>query len=142
MIELIKHAIASNLNNRQKLPEYAEKYVNQSQFVREFKTIHLSVGRRTGKSIAMVTLAREGDLIIVHNEETKRRLKYEYPHCLATINSIYDVVLGSLGLRGPIPPRIFDYVWIDELHLCERSGYKIDHVYEKTRANLYIKLGE
>lgn len=143
MIALIKHAIAMNITNRQKLPEYAEKYVSQAQFSGEFKTVHLNVGRRTGKTSAMITLARKGDLIIVHDEDTKRRLKYEYPHCLATINSIYDVVLGSKGLYGRVPPRKFDYVWVDEPRCCDRGGYAtFNDIYEETRANLYIKLGE
>lgn len=139
MIELIRHAIAANLVSRQKLPEYVEKSVGQNEFASDFKTIHLNVGRRTGKSTAIMTLARKSDLIVVHNEDSKRRLKYENPHCLATFNSIHDVVLGSIGLRGNIPARTFDYVWIDEPNLCD---YDINLIYEHTRANLYIKLGE
>lgn len=138
MIELIKHAIKLNSMNYE-MKQRQSTMMHQVAYAMDFKTIHLNVGRRTGKSTAMMTLARKSDLIVVHNEEVKRRLKHEYPHCLATINSIHDVVLGSVGLRGNIPARTFDYVWIDEPNLCD---YDINLIYEHTRATLYIKLGE
>lgn len=147
MIELIKHAIKIhednyNMSNYGILPDY--------EFQKEFSTIHLNVGRRSGKTSSMMTLAKQGDLIIVHNFFAKERLRKDYRDNLATIKTIHELLRDSCN--GRVCKCInqiqhFGYVWIDEPKLIFNSishndAYDYYMIYKLIRADLFIKLGE
>lgn len=136
MIELIQHAIVIQ---QERIAELSfnglEGHLGQRAFNREFKTIHINIGRRVGKTFAIGSLAKLGDLIIVHNVGTKDRMIHDYPRCNAGICTISDLI-ENLSVT-----QKFDYIWIDEPNLCE--NYKdINSIYDILDANLFIKLGE
>ena len=139
MIELIKHAIKIHEDNLSKLDMYRlECSMGTENFQQEFKTIHLNIGRITGKSFAASMLARPQDLIITHNTARADSFIKQYPNTLA----------GVIPIRKLFPDRgrntehyIYDWVWIDEPSLCD-DFYDINQVYTTIQANLFIKLGE
>lgn len=143
MIELIKHAIKLNKENRDRLEKEGLFPISLEVVNKEFRTIHVNIGRRTGKTRAMMTLARKDDLIIVHSEFHKSTIRRDYPNCLATI------ITPSM-LSGFSPSYVywakdkFDYVWFDEPKLITRSnsGYNHGMIFSSINANLFIKLGE
>lgn len=137
IIKIIKLMIELNESVRNQLSDIAKKHIKRSHFNREWGTIHINPGRRTGKTAAMCTLARTNDLIIVHNHATKNTLIRNNPDCLAMIYTISEII-------NPINKGFghkFDYVWIDEYNLCENL-YDTNQLYELIDANLFIKLGE
>lgn len=145
MIELVQHTI-SFVESRNAKIDSVKDYLSKSHLNREFKTIHLNVGRCSGKTHTICTLARKDDLIVVANEAIKRRLISDYPYCLATIGTISEIIinLGSglyIGIQSRGMDHYFPRVWIDEPYLCD--DYKdINALYDLIDADLFIRLGE
>jgi hypothetical protein len=112
-------------------------YLDRSSFNREFKTIHLNGGRQSGKTDTMCRLARKDDLIVVHNEDTRRNIIRAYPNLLAQIITTSSLERHQM-LRGRLDNK-FNYVWIDEPH---HVGYDAIYVAWRFEASQFILLGE
>lgn len=138
MIELINCVIRMHgeLPKKSGVPDFA---TYAPIYNREYKTIHLNIGRQSGKTYSMMQLARRGDLIIVHNEDTRRRLIQNYPNCLAEI-----ITTGGIGRTYGYATfayrtqHSFDRVWVDEPSL--HNVRELHLVWELT-SKLFILLG-
>ena len=142
MIELIRHSVKLNYNNRlNHLNDCMNRpdLITKTQHAREFKTIHINVGRRSGKTTAIESLARPTDLMIVHNYHTMKVLNGRN-NFICPINTVSGVVLASNGLKGKIIKK-YDWVWIDEPSLCD-DAVDINEIYKTIDADLFILLGE
>jgi len=135
MIELIKHVVELNYRNRALHPDY----MSSVAYSREFKTIHLNIGRGAGKTTVIESLARPSDCLIVHNCRTMETLR-RYRKFVCPINTIEGVILSANTLRGPIVKK-YNWVWIDEPNLCDDMA-DINRIYEIIDADLFIMLGE
>ena len=145
MIELIKSTI--RLNDSICRNGIAQKHLHPLAYMKEFRTIHINAGRQTGKTQAMLHLARPRDLIIVHNLDNADRLRSHNQNCLAPIMSVRELIIFSQ--RQDI---ICDYVWLDEPEQCMKYQVYSSHsyfnttleslIYNKIKANLIIKLGQ
>ena len=133
MIELIKHAVDLNYQNQNRQDTQPERYA------REFKTIHLNVGRRSGKTTAIEALARPTDLLLFPNYHTMETLRSRH-YFLCPINTIEGVLLSANTLHGRIIKK-YNWVWIDEPSLCD-DVVDINRIYETIDADLFILLGE
>lgn len=146
MIELIKRAIEVNNRNLEWVKENKANLCNEA-LMSEFLTIHINAGRRTGKSSAIGTLARKGDLIVVHDERTKETFRRHGPACLAKVVSIrealepmMDFMCQGPNAYAPISKPFHEYVWIDEPGMCDNL-YDINMLYKVLIARLFIKVG-
>lgn len=139
MIELIKFAISANDQLRTRVPKDIETYLHILEYSREYKTVHINIGRCTGKTHAIMTLSRKNDLVIAHTEQTKSHLLRTYPEFLGTIETISTI--HRRVFDRPNNRTSYDYVWIDEPRLIEKFG-SIGDIYRYAHANIYIKLGE
>lgn len=132
---LIKFATDINFSNRSKW--LYEEQMNPEVYAREFKTIHINTGRRSGKTSAIFALGGRRDLVIVHNKATEDRLKNDYPAFRGKISALSTFITSF-----EVVQRIenFDRVWIDEPSLVNQN-HTLSEIYRKTVADLYIKLG-
>ena len=133
MIELIQNAVKLNYQNR---PD--TNIMSPERYARDFKTIHLNVGRGSGKTSAIEALARPTDLLIVHNYNTAETLRSR--NFICPINTIEGVLMSANTLRGRNVKK-YHWVWIDEPNLCD-NVVDINKIYETVEADLFIKLGE
>lgn len=136
MRELLDHAIQLNYLNR----PLVKTHLNPIEYAKEFKTIHINIGRRSGKTHLIMSTARENDLVIVSSYIHKMQLLECFPYFLGTIQSMPEIILSAYGLRGKVKPIVCDRVWIDEPALCEQYNNG-SSIHERIDANLYIKLG-
>lgn len=107
--------------------------IGASNYVREFRTIHINMGRRIGKTHYILNHYREHDLIIVHDEQ----MKYHLNGCgvIATIKTPRE-------LKGDL--RQYHWIWIDEPRLCSRQTGGMGWLYgaKFSSDSLVIMLGE
>lgn len=147
MKNILDAMIAMNFELRRNHPDVS-KFLNPHQYAAEYKTIHLDVGRQTGKTHLMCTNARPTDLIIVHNQMTLDNLKHQYPMCKATFATVSMIDRIDYPFTGgyrsyPNYSEIFyDYIWIDEPELSRRMYNTVNIVNATIGSNLIIKLGK
>lgn len=125
--------VSANFDHRFKLHPSCENMISPASFAREFKTIHLNVGRQTGKTSMMMELARPSDLIVTSTLSMLDHLYQIRGKCRAeivTVSSLRYVRYRDLGNS---------WVWMDEPSFFNGS---INEVYNRVQAGLYIKLGE
>lgn len=75
-------------------------------FAHEFQTVGVSLPRRSGKTMYIVSRATPNDIILVHNYERKRALR----DAVATVLTPSDRVVGP-----------WNRVYIDEPSLCSND---------------------
>lgn len=134
LIDHVNAAVRSCVENLIKAEIAKVKTIISSQtFNRDFKSIHINFGRRTGKTRTIAALSRLNDLVIVHNENSKNL----FPPCCAEVKTMSEVIRES---RRP-GARAYDYVWVDEPAMCMRIVDSHESLYTLD-AQLFIKLGE
>lgn len=147
MIEHVNAAIECCTKNIENVINISvmDRCMSRQNFNREFRTIHVNFGRRTGKTQTIAALSRPTDLVIVHNEETKKH----FPRCNAEVKTISEVIRHiqpspwrtSCSCRCSEYVKKYEYVWIDEPALCMKflDSYK---AFYELDAQLFIMLGE
>lgn len=107
--------------------------IGASNYVREFRTVHISMGRRIGKTEYILSHHREHDLLIVHNEQMKKDC-YRY--------GVTADVLTPRELKGDLSK--YHWIWIDEPRLCTRYTMGMGWFYgaKFSSDSLVIMLGE
>jgi len=137
MIELINAAITANLQQRVK-NESRRSFLDPAIYARECKTVHINIGRQTGKTTAIAQLCRANDLIVFSNTNIADMFR----HANNNVSRFATVVtINQLRNMFNTHNLCFDYVWIDEPNMCEN---KVDTnlIYEYVAADLFVKLGE
>jgi hypothetical protein len=131
---LVDNLILLNSVQRKKLDIDVVRNLQVCDYLREFGTISLNVGRQVGKSHYIKTHATENDLVIVYN----MRNRDYYRDCPAT-------VLSPLQLTPPpgIPPVKYNKIYIDEPALVQRniSLYEVYFITGRDYDQTYILLG-
>ena len=108
--------------------------IGQSNFVRQFGTIHINMGRRVGKTTWIKNNCRVTDLVIVPNTISKE--PYRFKGC--DVKTVSELELDQFNLTK------YNWIFIDEPALCSkivRSSnwfYKCKFTYD----SIVIMLGE
>jgi len=117
--QALKILIALNKEHRKMFKEYQHFYP-PAEFVMEFGTVSLDIGRGVGKSKFIRENAKPNDLVLVHNLEEVRYWEHYRPMtkvmCLRIHNAQY---IKKYGQR-------FDTIWIDEPKLVFESISRYD----------------
>lgn len=106
---LVDDAIQLNRDHREL--QYVKDTVNNlspAQFLMEFGTVAVNIGRRTGKTSYIIDNALSKDLIIVSSMDIARNIK-------RLTNATVIVSNGEIGLKHNIKPHArFDVIYLDE----------------------------
>ena len=117
--QTLKMLIALNKEHRQAFKEY-QSFYPPAEFVMEFGTVSLDIGRAVGKSKFIRENAQPNDLVLVHNLEELRYWNHYLPMtkvmCLKIMNIQY---IKDYGQR-------FDTIWVDEPKLIFKSISRYD----------------
>lgn len=106
-------------NQRQQLRMTSHKAsLSSSQWLEEFATVSLSIGRATGKSSAIKLRASRSDLVVVKDAQEARWFKAE------TFNNPMVIHYAQLTADlNPTQGKCFDRIWVDNAStidgLCE-----------------------
>lgn len=110
--------------------------LGQSNFVREFGTVHINIGRRVGKTTWIKNNARACDLIIVPNV----RCKEPYYYKASDVKTVSELELED----DPFNLTNYNWIFIDEPALCGKSAKTSNwfHKCKFTYDSIVIMLGE
>lgn len=112
---LVKWMIDLNKENRIKF-ERKKFEMPIYQFIFEFGTISIDIGRAVGKTNFIAKYAKAQDLVLTFSHTSKYDLKQ---NCIATILTCDDVPNFKFTHR-----EIFETIYVDEPHLTFRNNDK------------------
>lgn len=131
--KLINDVIKGNFATQQMF-SHLKRELSIVEFAREYKTVHINIGRQTGKTSTIMSMARPGDVVVVYNDVYVRQLLSEYNH--VQICTVDDIIRSQTS--GGRFIKKYNYVWIDEPGLIENINY----IYSYIDADIFIKIGE
>ena len=125
--QMLSGALGANLEHQLSV-EHAKKWLSTEQWLREYATIRLSMGRQIGKTRAICRLASSSDLVVVYGQAMGHDLKARtsFNPVVVTPRSL----LPGVGLRG----FHFDRIWVDEASMTLK-GDDLDNVYASAVLN-------
>jgi len=93
-------------------PEHKDKYSNYhpSEYVREYRTVCLTLPRQCGKTTYIATRCRAGDIVISHNRMTADSVMKEHRIAVHTTDDLRNYGRGVSYRLRHVPFRI----WVDE----------------------------
>lgn len=117
--QVLKMLIALNKEHRMAFKEY-QSFYHPLEFIMEFGTISLDIGRHVGKTKFIRENAKLNDLVLVYNMEEVRYWNH-YRNTTKAICPRIDSIeyIRSYGQR-------FDTIWIDEPKLMFKGFSKYD----------------
>lgn len=140
---VIDELVALNLSFRSLLPEGTRESMTASQFAYDFCTVHVNIGRGTGKTEYMKRTLFEGVVVVVHDNRTRMRLLKETKGA----NGAYIVNGGNanpVAFGADLSIRRPTFIIIDEPHLI--SDEVIETIYNivarRDMEQVFILLGE
>ena len=117
--QVLKMLIALNKEHRENFKEY-QSFYPAAEFIMEFGTISLDIGRAVGKSKFIRENAKPNDLVLVHNLEEVRYWRHYRSMTKAMCPRIDSVeYIRSYGQR-------WDTIWIDEPKLIFKEFSRYD----------------
>jgi hypothetical protein len=117
--QVLKMLIALNKENREMFKEY-QSFYPAWEFIMEFGTVSLDIGRAVGKSKFIKQNAKPQDLVLVHNLEEVRYWNHYLPMTKVMCPKINSIqYIKNYGQR-------FDTIWIDEPKLIFKEFSKYD----------------
>lgn len=134
---ILKQCILENTENRE-LQSNTTLGMPPLRYKREFQTIWLDVGRQTGKTIAIISMYREGDLIVVRNQSSKTLFPAHIEGVLVNILTAQELSPHMTHPRGQRTSKR-NIVWVDEPTALTSTS--LDLLYAVTDASMYILLG-
>lgn len=131
---LVDNLILLNSTHRKKMDIDIVRNLHACDYLREFGTISLNVGRQIGKSHYIKTHASADDLIIVYNMKSIDYYR-DTPAKVLSSNQL-------LPVRG-VPPTRYNKIYIDEPYLVSRNMplHEIYHITAIDYNQTYILLG-
>lgn len=140
---VIDELVALNLSFRSLLPEGTRESMTASQFAYDFCTVHVNIGRGTGKTEYMKRTLSEGVVVVVHDNQTRMRLLKETKGA----NGAYIVNGGNanpVAFGADLSIRRPTFIIIDEPHLIsdEVIGTIYNIVARRDMEQVFILLGE
>ncbi len=120
MDKLVYYALLENIENRKRLRAKGyDKGISKVQWMIQFCTIHLNIGRDTGKTRHIIENAKTGDLVVCREgtkkliqHSTKEKLDFYVPH---VTKSIQGKILGEVKIvfvdepKQTLKPFVDDY---------------------------------
>lgn len=142
--ELVELAIKiQDENIRKAESDGIDRSISHSIFLSDFKTIHINVGRRSGKTRYIIDNAKENDVVLGFNR---------YPVFLNGLNACYVCSLFDHTYKVDVcmahskPKKGWDILYIDEPKRSIGSSWIDDHQIRKfvdyVQPNRIIMLGE
>ena len=140
MDKLVYYALLENIENRKRMrAEVYDKGIPKVQWMKQFCTIHLNIGRDTGKTRHIIENAKSGDLIVCR-EGTKKLIQSQ-------TNEKLDFYIPHIS--KDTYPRIFEeckIVFVDEPYQTLKPFRDIfefyNHFEKNTKEPVFIMLGE
>ncbi|MFZ2992500.1 MAG: hypothetical protein WA061_02180 [Microgenomates group bacterium] len=134
--DIVISAININKDNRKYMPESTFHSLSTVGYVLDFCTIHIDIGRQTGKTYFIQNYARSWDLIIVPNESLKRIYLMSTPSDLLVLTPE-----EVMGYKFETPPET---IYFDEPKLCFKRVPKEDLFYKfiKNKNQTVVMLGQ
>lgn len=147
--ELIKEARKFVETNRDNLPLNLYSILSKEAFAREFCTLHINPGRRTGKGTFIRNNASNRDLIIVANEILRRDYLYISSSKVITISDLERLEYPSTVRFcecGVLVSKVYNTIYIDEPRLCFSNDRvpieKVYRLFAHSHNQMFILLGE
>ncbi len=120
MDKIVYEAVLENVKNRERFRlNNEDKNISKVQWMKQFCTIHLNIGRDTGKTRHIIENAKTGDLIVCGEgtkkfiqHSTKEKLDFYVPHIT---KAIQGKILGEVKIifvdepKQTLKPFIDDY---------------------------------
>jgi len=117
--QVLKILIALNKEHREMFKEY-QSFYPAWEFIMEFGTISLDIGRAVGKSKFIRENAKHNDLVLVHNLEEVRYWNHYLPMTKVMCPKINSIqYIKSYGQR-------WDTIWVDEPKLIFKEFSRYD----------------
>lgn len=129
--------VSLNHTRRRAIDPVIEKALSPAGYLREFCTVHVNIGRCTGKTSFIQFNATDNDFIIVPNLNIKDF--YVSEGFLPTKVSTF---------RHPIPgrpPEKVDVFYVDEPKFCFKTQFELDNFYDVAamyQAHTIVMVGE
>jgi len=132
--ELVNSAIDVCLANQEEFKGMCS-FLGRVNFSKRYRTVHIDLGRQVGKSVYVHKSAKQGDLVVVSSDATRRAMLADG----ALGNVCYP--LDVWKMNGEFYHRIF----IDEPKAC--FGAKLDDAFAHLAApcemkQVFVLLGE
>lgn len=129
--QIVDDAIAFSKQNRMLYKEHfgsIQETMHAAAFAREFCTVHLDMGRRTGKTTYIKQHAGPDDVTIVMTAETRRR---EFVSVWGEVFAAHEVADDRFWMsrRGKSLGSPSNIVYIDEPELVQRRC-SLDRIYQ------------
>lgn len=139
MITLIQDAIEINrISQRYAIDSLSHRQMSIELYAKEFKTVRINCGRRSGHTIAIAKMATKHDVVICNT--TLMRDEFKYWNKELNVMSVHQCIRHPEALRGYEKYMTARYVFVDNA-----SSYIDSHVmnsiYTSIHADLYILLG-
>lgn len=120
MDKIVYEAVLENVKNRERLRlNNEDKHISKVQWMKQFCTIHLNIGRDTGKTRHIIENAKSGDLIVCREgtkkliqSQSNERLDFYVPH---VTKAIQGRILGEVKIifvdepKQTLKPFVDDY---------------------------------
>lgn len=123
--------ISLNHSRRRSIDPVIEKSLGASNYLREFCTVHLNIGRCTGKTSFITSRATPEDAIITHNMATADYLRKQ-DNVWAKIFTAQSFTRYNDNLRGRI---LYEYsleaVYVDEPKYTFKMENSLDRFYQE-----------
>jgi len=131
--DVVLEAIHLNLANRANIgPPQAPPYM----YMKEFGTVHINVGRQTGKTSFIKKFSESDDAVIVCNWSMARTFAWQ--------NSSPTIICADS--LSNFKNREFSTIWVDEPNLCFPTRMALNCLYETFATlnpkQMFVLLGE
>jgi len=144
-IELIDNAVAFNIANQLK-HEDIKQHLRNIQWLTEYCTVEINLGRRTGKSYYINKRATRADLVICMNNEHRRHVFKDCDN-IYTAADLGEIMEAGFFYRrtGICCPRdvYWNKVYVDEPQLIFKTKDSREYFFNlmESRCNQIIMLG-
>jgi len=137
--ELIELAIKSQDKNIEIAKNNdLDKLLHPSHYIRELKTVHLNIGRRTGKTQYIIDHATENDVVMGFNSNPiyMEGLKAAYVSSLFKHEYKIEALMGRDKKSNG-----WDILYIDEPAKCGYGSHDINKFIDYVHPNRVVMLG-
>ncbi len=105
LVDLLPPLIEAVEHNWSLIPYESKRGMDLSALIRDFRTIRISIGRRTGQTTAIAKLAKDSDIVVVSSRDVAYMLDDAAVEFPCPIISMLDV--------GPKRLGSYKTIWVD-----------------------------
>jgi hypothetical protein len=128
--KIINKVLKANLQLQQQMQQFRVN-MSISTFAREFQTVHISIGRRSGKTTYIINNAKCSDVVLVQNYYMKKIYPYSFRKNIIDINAFY---CNACNYKGLLEIDMPETIWIDSVQYVDYSKLynAISDIYSKS----------